>query len=219
MSEVESTPTTARLPVERARAGTRAPQAALAPTAPAAGRTLQLARSAALALQHLQYRLARVGAAGLAGAGGLIAAALVLAAIVLPQLSSISRLDAQIATVQHGGAAPRPLQGIARLVSSLPTRQQVPLIVGQVLEQAQKAGVSLDTGRYSYSSPKAGQLGRYELEFPVKAAYPNIRDFIDRTLIAVPAAGLDKLRVERKAVGDTVVNAEVRFVVFVRGES
>jgi hypothetical protein len=219
MSEVEPTQTTARLPVERPRSGTRAPQAALAPAAPSGGHALELTRAIALTLQHLQYRLARVGAAGLAGAGGLIAAALVLAAVVLPQLSSISRLDAQIATVQHGGAATHPLQGIARLVSSLPTRQQVPLIVGQVLEQAQKAGVALDTGHYSYSSPKAGQLGRYELEFPVKAAYPNIREFIDRTLTAVPAAGLDKLRVERKAVGDTVVNAEVRFVIFVRGES
>ena len=61
-------------------------------------------------------------------------------------------------------------------------------------------------------------MGRYELEFPVKAPYPNVRDFINRTLSAVPAAGLDKLRIERKVVGDPVVSADIRFVVFVRAE-
>jgi hypothetical protein len=62
-------------------------------------------------------------------------------------------------------------------------------------------------------------VGRYELEFPLKAEYPKVRDFINRTLNAVPSAGLDKLRIERKAVGDALVNADVRFVVFVRSES
>ena len=38
-----------------------------------------------------------------------------------------------------------------------------------------------------------------------------------RTAI-VPAAGLGKLHVERKAVGDQVVNANIGFVVFVRSE-
>ena len=36
---------------------------------------------------------------------------------------------------------------------------------------------------------------------------------------AVPAASLEKLRFERKAVGEQVVNADVGFVVFVRGEA
>jgi hypothetical protein len=34
----------------------------------------------------------------------------------------------------------------------------------------------------------------------------------------VPAAGLDKLQVERRSIGDNSVSADVRFVVFVRSE-
>jgi hypothetical protein len=34
----------------------------------------------------------------------------------------------------------------------------------------------------------------------------------------VPAAALGKLHVERKTVGDPVVNADIGFVVFVRSE-
>ena len=41
-------------------------------------------------------------------------------------------------------------------------------------------------------------------------------DFIDRILTNIPAAGLHKLTVQRKVVGDTQVNADVRFVIFIR---
>ena len=91
-------------------------------------------------------------------------------------------------------------------------------VIGQIVAQAKTAGVSLDTGRYVYTPAKGGEIARYELEFPVKASYPDIRAFIDHTLTAVPSAALGKLRVERKTVGDAVVNADVGFVVFVRSE-
>jgi hypothetical protein len=86
------------------------------------------------------------------------------------------------------------------------------------LQQAQRAGVSLEVGHYAFIPAKAGNVGRYEFEFPLHASYQQVRDFINRTLTAVPAAGLDKLRIERKSVADQAVNADVRFVVFVRGE-
>jgi hypothetical protein len=169
---------------------------------------------------YLQYQLMKVGIAGVAGAGIAVAAAVFAVATLLPGHDAVSRLDQEIARAREAGRAGPPVEdGITRLVSSLPAREQMPAILGLVLEQAQKAGVVLDSGRYTYTPAKGGHVGRYEMEFPVKAAYPNIRDFIDRTLNAVPAAGLDKLRVERKAVGDSVVNADVRFVIFVRGEA
>src|SRR5256885_17255571 len=84
--------------------------------------------------------------------------------------------------------------------------------------QAKEAGVSLDKGHYLYVPAKSGTIARYELEFPVKAGYPEIRSFINRTLGAVPAVALSKLHVERKAVADPLVNADIGFVVFVRSE-
>jgi hypothetical protein len=93
----------------------------------------------------------------------------------------------------------------------------MPAVIGQVFTEAKGAGVSLDTGHYVYTAAKGGAIAHYELEFPVKASYPDIRNFIDRTLAAVPSAALAKLRLERKAVGDGVVAANVVFVVFVRG--
>ena len=83
--------------------------------------------------------------------------------------------------------------------------------------QAGEAHVVLEQGRYTFSPPTANRLARYTFEFPVKADYGNIRNFIDKSLAAIPALGLDKLHVERKTVGDTLVSADVTFVIYLRG--
>ena len=175
-------------------------------------------RSLSGLVPQLQYRLTRLGWSGAGGIAALFAAAIVAFTLLLPAHQSVVALRAELskAAVPFGHHS-TSLSGDS-LVATLPTRMQMPAVLGQVLAQANKAGVALDEGRYSYSPPKAGTLGRYTFEFPVSAPYPAVRDFIDRTLVAIPAVGLDKLRIERKKVGDTAINAEIGFVVFVRGE-
>ena len=192
------------------------------PPAPArAARTEIMGRTRATLARivpQTQYQLVRIGPAGQAGLAALVAAAVIAVSVLIPARNAIRTLSADIAQAQHQPHTAGTLQGIPGFVASLPTRAQIPAVIGLVFEQAQKAGVPLDNGHYAFSPAKSGGVARYELEFPVKASYPNIRDFINSTLTAVPAAGLDKLHVERKAVGDTVVSADIRFVIFVRGE-
>ena len=201
-----------------------APSAALPPLAAATA----VPKALALRLQHLTthtlpiawYHMARVGPAGLLGGAALLAGALIAMFALVGGRNATDALSVQIAHVQaHPSAAVAGDAGVSKVVAALPRRQEMPAVVGLVLEQARAANVTLDNGHYTYSVPKGGNaVGRYELEFPVKATYPNVRDFINRTLSAVPAAGLDKLRIERKVVGDPVVSADIRFVVFVRAE-
>lgn len=199
-------------------AGADAMRAAVA-TLP--GRTSALARAQAAASQlvpQLQYQIARLGAAGQAGLTALVAALVVAVSTLLPAHHALQALSAELARAQHPSAAASADQAIPQLVASFPTRAQIPAVIGQVVTQAKAAGVSLDVGRYVYTPARSGAIARYDLEFPVKASYPDIRSFINRTLSAVPAAALNKLHVERKAVGDQVVNANIGFVVFVRSE-
>jgi hypothetical protein len=111
----------------------------------------------------------------------------------------------------------RPELSPQQFAASLPTREQVPALLGVVLAQATDAGVVLEQGRYSFTPATSNRLARYTFEFPVKANYGNIRTFIDKSLAALPALGLDKLHVERKNVGDMVVSADVGFVIYLRG--
>jgi hypothetical protein len=164
-----------------------------------------------------QYQLTRLGPAGMAGVGASAAAAVIGLFALLSLRTANESLTAQILRARHRPeAAVTPEQGLIRAVSQLPTRAQIPAVLGQILQEAKAAGVELDKGQYTYVASSTGGFGRYELDFPVKAQYPGVRDFINRTLTHIPAAGLDKLTIERKVVGDVQVNAEVRFVIFTR---
>jgi hypothetical protein len=164
-----------------------------------------------------QYRIARLGVIGQTGLAAMAAAAVLALSAVLPAQHALETVTRDLARARHSPASASAAAGTPQLLAALPTRTQMPAVIGQVFTEAKGAGVSLDTGHYVYTAAKGGAIAHYELEFPVKASYPDIRNFIDRTLAAVPSAALAKLRLERKAVGDGVVAANVVFVVFVRG--
>lgn len=216
---------------ERQSAGEVVPFAEPRPAAPAAAAVAPASAAAsALAVRFERltthtlpiawYRITRVGPAGLVGAAAILVATLVAALALISGRQAADALTTQLAHVQAPpGLAASGDGGVSKVVASLPRRREIPAVVGVVLEQARAANVVLDNGHYAYTPPKGSStVGRYELDFPVKASYPAVRDFIDRTLSAVPAAGLGKVRIERKVVGDPVVSADIRFVVFVRAE-
>jgi len=220
MSSVEKlpAPTSPQLPAPPAAAVAVTPVLEITALAPAA-RAAPLARVQGAARQlaaHVQYRVARVGIAGHAGLAALTAAAVLVVSVLVPSQHALQAVSADLARARHTSAVATAEQAGPRLVTSLPTRAEVPKVIGQVFAEAKAAGVPLDTGRYLYTPAKGGEIARYELEFPVKASYPDIRSFIDHTLAAVPAAALGKLRIERKAVGDAVVTADIEFLVFLR---
>jgi hypothetical protein len=209
-------------------AAATAPQAAIspattAPTAAVAARApvlMRLREVMGSVIPLALYRIARLGALGAAGLVGLLSAAVILFGGLIPGQSALRALDADLAKARlRPPVEMSPEEGLGRFMGSLPTRGQLPVVIGEILQQAGHAGVPLDNGHYSFVAGKAGSASRYELEFPVKASYPRIRDFINRTLTAVPAAGLDKLHIERKSVADETVSADLRFVIFVRSES
>lgn len=171
-------------------------------------RTLPIAR----------YRLRRLGWTGLTGLV-LIVAALGAAVILLPPTQqSVTNLRTELAQTSHTSPfLVKPEQPIREFSNLLPTRDQVPAVLGVLITQAAAAGIALDQGRYAYSPPTLNRLARYTMEFPVKGDYAKVRNFIDRSLKQVPALGLDVLHVQRKNVGDLAVSADVGFLIYLRG--
>jgi hypothetical protein len=170
------------------------------------------------ALPQARYQLMRVGPAGLTGLAVLLAAAITAVALLLPAHQSVLALRNELTKAGHVmPSAARPDQTPQQFAATLPTREQIPALLGVVLAQATDAGIVLEQGRYTFSPATSNRLARYTFEFPVKADYGNIRSFINKSLTAIPALGLDKLHVERKNVGDTLVSADVGFVIYLRG--
>lgn len=201
---------------ERASPVARAMPAAAAPASSALQRRAE--RMLTRALPQARYQLTRIGPAGLTGLAMLVATAVAAIALLLPAHQSVLALRDELTKAGHAmPSAAHPEQSPQQFAATLPTRAEVPALLGVVLVQATDAGIALEQGKYTFSAATSTRLARYTFEFPVKADYGNIRTFINKSLAAVPALGLDKLHVERKNVGDTLVSADVGFVIYLRG--
>ncbi|MBI4695293.1 MAG: hypothetical protein HY749_14845 [Gammaproteobacteria bacterium] len=168
---------------------------------------------------YLVWRLRRFGVPGIVGVAALVTCAVGYRGYYVPQRAAVAVLQHRVVTLEglareHGeralAASPE------RAIEALPTRADVPALLGTILEQAHAAGVVLDRGNYDLALVRGGRIARYQLAFPLKAAYPQLRRFIDGTIDAAPALALDVLRFERKTIAETVLEADVRFVVFAR---
>ncbi len=195
-----------------------------APSAPAlrgAARIKRIANTAtARAVPTILYQMNRVGRSGMAGAALILFAAVFFFSAVLPQFGRISSLRSEILQAQkQGGPDASPHVKLNRFLDNLPKRSELPAIAGKMFALATAAGVTLDRGHYELAPLRSGHLARYRMTFPIKGHYPAIRHFIDATLLAVPSAALEGMRIERKTAGDDNVEAELGFSVFVRNES
>jgi len=169
------------------------------------------------ALGETLYQARRLGGATIAGIAAVVLAVTLFIANNLPQGSAIAALKGQLAQlvpVTKGAVAPLSASALA----TLPPRSKAPEIVAKILEEARAAGVELPRGQYEYLPARDGVAARYRMTFPVHATYPQLREFMDRTLVALPAVAVEGMRIERKAVGDPAVDAELRLSAFVRSD-
>lgn len=84
-----------------------------------------------------------------------------------------------------------------------------------IYEAAAAARVNLKRGEYRLLEEKTWGLRQYQIVLPVTDTYPRVRQFVSRVLAAAPVASLDAIYFQRKRIGDAVVEAEIRFTVFV----
>ncbi len=169
-------------------------------------------------LPHLAWSVGRTGRPGLVGIALLAASVVFLLSTHLKIVDEVQSLRADLATArQQSTLAPRqapsdPLRALA----GLPTRAEMPALLGALLKQADAAHLTLDTGKYETSTTKTGSVVRYNITFPVVGPYPQVRKFIDSTLESMPAVAISDLAFERKSIGDSTVEAHIRLTIFTR---
>ncbi|MBS0394466.1 MAG: hypothetical protein JSR54_07540 [Proteobacteria bacterium] len=176
------------------------------------------ARVVAEWLPALGWRLSRTGRTGLAGLGLLIAAGAFYASTHVPVAAEVGTLREELASARREAAlgSARSAAEPGHVLRALPARTDMPAVLGVLIKQAEAAHLSLDAGKYEMAATKSGEVVRYKLSFPVTGQYPQIRAFLDATLVALPAAAISELSFERKSVGDPTVEANIRLTVFTR---
>jgi hypothetical protein len=76
-------------------------------------------------------------------------------------------------------------------------------------------GVELESGNYRTQSAagNAGRVERYEIVLPVTGSYPQLREFLKRTLTEIPVLSLDQMTLKREGRNDGAVQAELRMTL------
>jgi hypothetical protein len=72
-------------------------------------------------------------------------------------------------------------------------------------------GVQLRSATYK-TQPAEGRIVRYEIVLPVSGSYPQIRDFLKRSLAEIPVLSLDQLAMKRED-SRGAVQAELRLTL------
>jgi hypothetical protein len=181
-------------------------------------------RSARAVVPYANYAAQRLGKLGIIGIALCVFSAVTLVSTNSPlrqQLLSDTVTLEQLESAPDGANASAtratPQAQFETFLDELPTRNDLPALMGQIVAASASIGVDLEEGHYELvAAGKAGHIARYRLSFPVMGSYPQVRSFIDQALVAVPAMSLDGLTLQRGDITDRVVTAELDFAVFVR---
>jgi len=188
--------------------------------------TLRLAGAGRYAVLRLERTaiwcrrgLGAAGPLGWAGLGTLLLTFVTAWAVLPPQQESLSDLRDRLSAAQarsRSGAeqAGSPARQSSEFLRRLPMRRDIPAILGIVVDQAQSADLELESGSYEWRPAKEGAVAQYRIALPVRGSYPSIRRFVEATLAAAPPVALESLHIARDDVQDSVIDAEISFVIY-----
>ena len=84
---------------------------------------------------------------------------------------------------------------------------------------AGKTGVHLNQAEYKVAVQKNGKFRTYEISLPLTGSYTQIREFCEKTLLAIPFASLDEMSFKRDNVSNTMLETKLRFTFYLSDEA
>ena len=127
------------------------------------------------------------------------------------------RLEQKIA--RQGGRRPvppaTPQQQMAQFSRLLPTERGLAASVGKLQALARQHSLQLAQAEFKLSSDAADPVARYTMTLPLKAAYAPLRRFVHDALAEQPGLALEEFSVSRGDATSPLLDARLRFVLFV----
>lgn len=152
---------------------------------------------------------------GLLRATGLLL--VVLAAFLLVQGREIDgeRENLQAAPATQPAVAKAPRDAAREGTADFPSSDAPPLAVVKSLQElAERRGLYLERAEYKFDQAKS--LDVYQIEFPLKGGYRDIRAFLHQALAAHPSLTLENVHLSRQDVKAVNIDADVRFTLYLR---
>lgn len=99
---------------------------------------------------------------------------------------------------------------------NFPATESVNKTWEQLAKLADKAGLTINHARYESLPEEYAGLLRYKLYMPVKATYPQIRDFLAEVVQSKPNVALEQLSFRREFVDASLLEANIDLVLYSR---
>lgn len=140
---------------------------------------------------------------------------------LLPQRAAQAQLMAQPlpapATLVTAPPPPSANQNLAAFYAVLGEQRYTEQQVKVLFDLAAKSGLTLNQGEYKPAYDKASRVSSYQIILPVKGAYQSIWQFAMQGLREMPFASLDEVAFRRETIAEPVVEARLRFTLYLKG--
>lgn len=144
---------------------------------------------------------------------------------VRPLESNISALkaEAEILSVQSKVAVTQekpldPAEQLMGFYKFFPKQLDVTEAIAMLYNAATQNNINLDQADYHLGQGRDDKLLRYEIALPIKGGYVQVRKFIAQSLQEIPNLSLDSISFNRAKIGDTLVDAELKFTFYLSAE-
>jgi len=156
---------------------------------------------------------------GLLGIALLVGAAVLALGVSRPMLARLQGLEdeARALSARSGGVPIRPAtqrSQLANFYAFFPPTSGLPDMLARVQRAARDNGLTLEKGEYRLVRDASFPLSRYQVTFPMRGNYAQVRGFVNDVLDTVPAAALEEMSLKRERVAEPVLDARVRFSLF-----
>lgn len=164
-----------------------------------------------------------LGWPGACGAAGLAACLALYLLAVLPaqqrletarhNASSLQERLARAGQGLHDGTRPLDEQ-LAAFYRIFPSERDVTVWIGKIAATAERDGLGLQQADYKAERDATGKLVRFQMNLPLRGEYQTIRKFLSDLRAEIPIVSLEQVQFERQKIGDPLVDAKVRLVIF-----
>jgi hypothetical protein len=169
-------------------------------------------------LRYARFFAGRLGIAGACGLALLVFSAGFLLFGVQPLYEDLATLKARAERLARPAAAGAsrsadPAAAVEALLDGLPPLVQAPDFVARLHASAAEHGLVLESGEYHVVHDAEARLARYQVRFPLKGGYVQIRRYVAAVMGGIPSMTLDEFSIRRTTIGASEVEARVQFAL------
>lgn len=159
----------------------------------------------------------RLGVSGLAGLALLVVALGIGLTQLLPLKQQVHQQQQQLSLLRLAAQKPvvTPQAVTADPLAALPPDSSAASALGELEQLARAHGFELARGTYSVTRLAGSSLARWQFVLPIDAGFSALHAFSAAALERQPNLVLDEIRLKRERIEDTMLDAELRFSLFV----